>query len=159
MTVMADRENLRALARRIIDVNLYMTVGTADDAGRPWVTPVYYAPVDYRELVWVSQPEAKHSRNIAVRPEVSIVIFDSTVPINTGRAVYLTAIADEVRGDLLDHYVDRYTSSTLARQGGSWTPDDVRPPARHRLYRATASQHWVLDEHDERVPIDPHHSD
>lgn len=159
MTVMADRENLRALARRIIDVNLYMTVGTADDAGRPWVTPVYYAPVDYRELVWVSQPEAKHSRNIAVRPEVSIVIFDSTVPINTGRAVYLTAIADEVRGDLLDHYVDRYTSSTLARQGKPWTPDDVLPPARHRLYRATASQHWVLDEHDERVPIDPHHSD
>ncbi len=28
-------------------------------------------------------------------------------------------------------------------------------PARHRLYRATVTEHWVLDPHDERVPVTP----
>ena len=33
-----------------------------------------------------------------------------------------------------------------------WTAEDVTEPAKHRLYRATASAHWTLDERDERVP-------
>jgi nitroimidazol reductase NimA-like FMN-containing flavoprotein (pyridoxamine 5'-phosphate oxidase superfamily) len=150
-----NRADLQSVAREIIDANLYMTLGTADDAGRPWVTPVYYAPVGYREFVWVSQPEAQHSRNIAVRPEISIVIYDSTVPINTGQAVYMRAVTEELQDDLLDDHVELYTNSTLARGGEPWTPIDVRPPAPHRLYRAAASRQWVLDEHDQRVPVDP----
>lgn len=34
-----------------------------------------------------------------------------------------------------------------------WTRDDVLPPARHRLYRAIASEHYVLAEQDRRVPV------
>ena len=51
----------RLSARAIIDANRYMTLATADAAGRPWPTPVYFAPVAYRELIWVSRPEARHS--------------------------------------------------------------------------------------------------
>jgi hypothetical protein len=29
----------------------------------------------------------------------------------------------------------------------------VQAPARHRLYRATASEHYVLAPRDERVPV------
>jgi hypothetical protein len=29
----------------------------------------------------------------------------------------------------------------------------VRPPARHRLYRATASEHFVLGPQDQRTPV------
>jgi hypothetical protein len=29
----------------------------------------------------------------------------------------------------------------------------VRPPARHRLCRATASEHFVLSSGDERIPV------
>jgi hypothetical protein len=29
----------------------------------------------------------------------------------------------------------------------------VRPTARHRLYRATASEHFVLNSGDERIPV------
>jgi hypothetical protein len=35
----------------------------------------------------------------------------------------------------------------------AWTREDVVPPARHRLYRATVGEHFVLDEHDERLPV------
>jgi nitroimidazol reductase NimA-like FMN-containing flavoprotein (pyridoxamine 5'-phosphate oxidase superfamily) len=61
-----------AIAREIIDANLYMVLGTADETGRPWASPVYYAVAGYREFYWVSSPGATHSRNIAGRPEVSV---------------------------------------------------------------------------------------
>jgi hypothetical protein len=31
--------------------------------------------------------------------------------------------------------------------------EDVRPPARHRLYRAAASEHSVLGPQDRRMPV------
>ena len=121
----------------------------------PWVSPVWFAPAGYTEFFWVSSPERLHSRNVAARPEVSIVIFDSRVPIGTGQAVYMSARAEEVprRG----RPGDRDLSRRSAEQGGrEWTAEDVRPPAPYRLYRATAGEHWVLDPEggpDRRVPV------
>jgi nitroimidazol reductase NimA-like FMN-containing flavoprotein (pyridoxamine 5'-phosphate oxidase superfamily) len=56
---MADTDPT-ATARAIIDANLYMVLGTADEAGRPWVSPVYFAHSGYNEFFWVSRPETKH---------------------------------------------------------------------------------------------------
>jgi nitroimidazol reductase NimA-like FMN-containing flavoprotein (pyridoxamine 5'-phosphate oxidase superfamily) len=64
----ADQQDPPAIARAIIDAGLYMVLGTADASGRPWVSPVYYAPNGYREFVWVSAPDSTHSRNIGARP-------------------------------------------------------------------------------------------
>jgi Pyridoxamine 5'-phosphate oxidase len=36
-----NEDALASIARQIIDSNLYMTLATADDAGTPWVSPVY----------------------------------------------------------------------------------------------------------------------
>ena len=91
---MRSEDSPTATAKAIIDANLYMVLGTADEAGRPWVTPVYYAPVDYREFLWVSRPETLHSRNLAAQGQISIVIFDSSVPIGTGQGVYMAATAE-----------------------------------------------------------------
>jgi len=87
---------LGAAARAIIDSNFYMTLGTADEEGRPWVSPVYYAAEGYAKFYWVSSPEATHSRNLAVRPEVSIVIFDSRTPVGSGQGVYPVALREFV---------------------------------------------------------------
>jgi hypothetical protein len=46
---------------------------------------------DYRELYWVSYPGARHSQNIAVKPQIAMVVFDSTVPPGTDQAVYMSA--------------------------------------------------------------------
>jgi hypothetical protein len=45
-----NEQDLGALARSIIDSNRYMTLGTADGSGVPWVSPVWYASADYREF-------------------------------------------------------------------------------------------------------------
>ncbi|HEY3207651.1 MAG TPA: pyridoxamine 5'-phosphate oxidase family protein [Gaiellaceae bacterium] len=85
--------DLEASGRSIVDDNLYMVLATADADGRPWASPVYFASEDYTELYWVSSPEVTHSRNLAARSELSIVVFDSQAPISTGQAVYMSAVA------------------------------------------------------------------
>ena len=43
-----------------------MTLGTANAAGRPWVTRVYYSADDDIRFYWVSSPETRHSRNVTL---------------------------------------------------------------------------------------------
>jgi hypothetical protein len=150
---MNTERGLQAHGREIIDANLYMVLGTADRDGRPWVTPVYFAPVSYREFLWVSVPGAQHSLNLEHRAELSIVIFDSTVPINSGRAVYMAATAAEHGADRRAEALEVFSQRTLSHGGRGFTLEDVRAPARLRLYRATAVDQYVLDEHDQRHPV------
>lgn len=142
---MAAEHDLQAVARRILDDNVYMVLGTADERGRPWVSPVYYTSSGYEEFYWVSDPEATHSRNIAVRPQVSIVVFDSRVPIGEGQAVYMSATAEELKDADLERGIDLFSRGSQADGARPWTLADVRPPEPYRLYRATVSGHWVLD--------------
>jgi nitroimidazol reductase NimA-like FMN-containing flavoprotein (pyridoxamine 5'-phosphate oxidase superfamily) len=145
------------LAKGIIDANLYMVLATADGTGRPWASPVYYANAGYSEFFWVSSPEATHSRNIAVRPQVSIVIFDSQVPIGTGQGVYMEATAGEIEGAELDRGLEVYSARTVATGGRPWTFADVEEGSGIRMFRATASGHSMLAKDgapDHRVPVD-----
>ena len=134
------------MAREIIESNRYMVLGTADEAGVPWVTPVWYAQSGYRQFIWVSGPERRHSRNVRARPQVSIVIFDSRVAVGDARAVYMSARAEELAGAELERDIAVFDAAGQA-QGltGRWPLEKVVAPAPYRLYRATVSQHWVLD--------------
>lgn len=141
-------------ARAIVDANAYMTLGTADAEGRPWATPVWFAHAGYRDYFWISKPGARHSRNLAVRPEVGIVIFDSTVPPGTGGGLYLEATAAEVTDDL-ESGVDVFARRSVEQGAGTFTVADVTGDAPHRLFRATASAHYLLDGKDQRIPVTP----
>ena len=132
-----------AVARSIIDTNLYMVLATADEAGRPWASPVYFANSGYAEFFWVSSPDATHSRNIATRPQISIVIFDSQVPIGTGQGVYMPAAAEQVAGAVLERGIKIFSQRSQAHGGVPWSLDDVQGEAL-RLYRAVAEEHSVL---------------
>jgi hypothetical protein len=137
--------------RAIVDANRYMTLATAGEDGRPWATPVWFATEDYRQFYWVSKPDARHSRNLAARPDLGIVIYDSSVPVGGAQAVYMAAVAEEVGDEGLDVFNRRGAAQGLE----PWTSEDVLAPARHRLYRATAGEHFVLTETDERLPVRP----
>jgi nitroimidazol reductase NimA-like FMN-containing flavoprotein (pyridoxamine 5'-phosphate oxidase superfamily) len=134
--------------QQVIAANRYMVLATADAQGLPWSTPVWFATEDHRQFFWVSDPNAQHSRNIAERPEIAIAIFDSSVTPGDAAAVYMRARAEQVEpGDI------GVFARESARQGlPDWNEASVTAPAKHRLYRATATEHWTLDERDERVP-------
>ena len=120
-----------------------MTLGTVGPDGRPWTSPVYFAAGRDRDFYWVSATDARHSRNLAERPHVSIVIFDSTVAAYHGRAVYAAGEARELSGSDLDRALEVYPGPE-GRGGTAVTRQDVTAPAQYRLYRATARDMWVL---------------
>jgi pyridoxine/pyridoxamine 5'-phosphate oxidase len=127
----------------------YMTLATADAEGVPWASPVWYATEDGRDFYWVSDPNARHSRNIAQRPEIALVIFDSTVTPGNGDAVYFAARAEQVGTDGIEIF-----NRCGAAQGlDAWTAERVTAPANRRLYRATVTEATRLGPGDERVPL------
>jgi nitroimidazol reductase NimA-like FMN-containing flavoprotein (pyridoxamine 5'-phosphate oxidase superfamily) len=146
----ADR---RLVARGIIDANAYMTLATADGDGRPWASPVWFAHDGYTTFYWVSRPDTRHSRNLAARPTVAIVIFDSTVAEGEAQAVYIEAEAERVGDAEQAQAIEVVSHRSQARGGDQWTTSDVSPPAAHRLYRATASAQFLLAGDDRRVPV------
>ena len=138
----ADRDELAATARRIVAANKYLTLSTADAFGRPWASPVYFTPAGDRRYLWVSSPAARHSKNIANRADVAFTIFDSTVPIGQGEAVYCEARASLVP----DADLERAAGVFAARfeELAGFTADELRPPAQLRLYQAVVSETSVL---------------
>jgi nitroimidazol reductase NimA-like FMN-containing flavoprotein (pyridoxamine 5'-phosphate oxidase superfamily) len=134
--------------QEIVAANRYMVLATADAAGRPWSTPVWFATEDHRHFYWVSKPGARHSRNIAERLEIAIAIFDSSVMPGDAKALYMAATAEQVDPGEIGVF-----ARVSERQGlTAWGEADVSEPARHRLYRATATEHYLLSQTDERIP-------
>jgi len=129
-------------ASDLIEASHYLVLATADGAGRPWSSPVYFAHIGFTEFFWVSSPDVTHSRNIAVRPEVGIAIFDSHAAIGTGQGVYMSAVAELLEdSDEAVRGVAAFSRRSVAHGGREWTSGDLRPGAGLRLYGATADSH------------------
>jgi len=147
---------------RLLAENLYLVLGTTNDDGRPWVTPVFYAADGEQRIVWVSAPESRHSRNIAARPDVAITVFDSHAPIGGAEALYLEGTATLVTDD--DPAADLTLLNARLPAGKQLGPEDLGPAGPMRLYQATITQHSVLirggdsrfdNVTDARMPVAP----
>ena len=142
----------KLVARSVIDANAYMTLATADGDGRPWASPVWFAHHGYTKFYWVSRPDARHSRNLAIRPHVALVIFDSTVAVGEAQAVYIEAEAEQLSGAEQEQAIDpTHTDPTLTEPAdGRPATSALRLPSlvsRHRF------KHFLLGAHDRRVTV------
>lgn len=146
---MTQQQDLGALARSIIDANRFMALGTADASATPWVSPCG-TPRSYREYVWVSGPGTRHSRNIAERPRVAIAVYDSRRS-GSWSAFYVGAVAQEL--DDIDDALEAFNRRGEEQGLRAWSRAEVTPPGEFRLYRATATEQFVLDDHDTRLPV------
>lgn len=130
------KQDVDDTARQVVDANRYMTLATVDASSHPWVSPVWYAADRYREFLWVSSPAARHSLNLAERGELSIVIFDSTVPIGGDLAVYMSGTAAQLGDSEVERGVDVFSRASVADGASAWSAADVTGSAELRLYRA-----------------------
>jgi hypothetical protein len=78
---------------------------------------------------------------------VSIVVFDSSVRPYHGRALYAVGTACELAGDDLERGLQVYPGSS-DRGATALTRDDVTGSSSYRLYRASATDLWVLCPHE-----------
>ena len=156
-------DELIEMARRVLDGNRYLVLGTVEDDGSPRLSPVYFTPARYRDLYWVSSPDAQHSRNVRARPDVRIVVFDSSSVPGQSEAVYVSATARELARDELTE--DVLTEAFDGTRGGrSFSVDELSGDGDLRLYVATATAYdvHVRGSHpthgtgiDRRLPTDP----
>jgi uncharacterized protein YhbP (UPF0306 family) len=127
---------------RLLGQHRYLVLGTADADGRPWATPVFYAADGEHRILWVSARGSRHSRNIAVRPEVAITVYDSSAPIGGAEALYLEATAGYVRDDGREAALTVLNARLpVSHQLG---PDDLEPSGPLQVYQATITRHFVL---------------
>ena len=147
------------IARAILDAGIYVVLATANADGVPWASPVWFATEDYRELYWVSYPGTRHSQNIAVRPHIAMVVFDSTVPSGNGQAVYTTASAELLSDPAaVEHGIGVFSRESVRQGSEEWGLDQVTAEARLRLYRASVQEYSILDPDiplDVRVDVRP----
>ena len=131
-----------------------MVLATADGAGAPWATPVWFATEDGRKpllgLVTRDATLAKPCRAASRSESRSSTRRKRRVP---AKACTSLRVAAQVAPDELDAGIAIFTAAGLAVGLSAWSVDDVQAPAKHRLYRATAVERFVLDDHDERVAV------
>ncbi|MEH1099851.1 pyridoxamine 5'-phosphate oxidase family protein [Micromonospora sp. CPCC 205561] len=144
--------DLAARGRAILDDNHFMTLSTANTHGEPWASPVFYVPDGYSTFYWISSPEATQARNIAVRPRVGIVVFNSQQEPGSDEAVYMAATACELTGAELDRGLEIYLRAAPFSKG----PQAFRPPGPYRAYRATVTEHFMLCPHASSEPCPEH---
>jgi nitroimidazol reductase NimA-like FMN-containing flavoprotein (pyridoxamine 5'-phosphate oxidase superfamily) len=157
---MGDSE-LDRMAREVIDANAFLVLGTSEPDGTPRVSPVFYGVRSYRDFYWVSHPGSHHSANLAARPAVTWVVFDSSVAVRETRAVYCSGTARAVPADELgDHVGHAFREIRGAR---AFAVEDLTG-ADLRLYvaRADTCEVHVAGSHptygtgtDRRVPVAP----
>jgi nitroimidazol reductase NimA-like FMN-containing flavoprotein (pyridoxamine 5'-phosphate oxidase superfamily) len=139
---MDDDGELRAMARRVIDSNRYMVLGTVEPDGAPRLSPVFFTPARYRDFYWVSSPDARHSHNVRDRPDVQIVVFDSSTAPGHSEAAYIAATAREVPAEELPDVVgEAFDPDT--RGARAFGVDELTGDADLRLYVATAMSYDV----------------
>jgi nitroimidazol reductase NimA-like FMN-containing flavoprotein (pyridoxamine 5'-phosphate oxidase superfamily) len=147
------------IAREVLRARSYVVLATADADGVPWASPVWFAMEDYPHLYWVSYPGARHSQNITVRPEISMVVFDSTVAPGSGQGVYMTATAAQLTdAGEIEHGIAIFSRESMRDRAGEFGLDKVTGQARLRLYRASVKECWILDPDspfDVRVSVTP----
>lgn len=139
-------------AQQLLEENQYLTLATADASGRPWSSTVWYTAWQRSrseewlavEFIWLSRPDARHSKNLLQRPEVGISIFNSAQPAGTGDGLQFAARAGLVPSVQLDEAAATFSTASLAAGGGPWARAQVEEPALPRLYLARTESAYLL---------------
>jgi uncharacterized protein YhbP (UPF0306 family) len=66
------------VARRLLDASKLCAISTVSPRTRAHVNTVYFAWTPSLEIVWLSDPEARHSRNLEASSTTAIAVYDSS---------------------------------------------------------------------------------
>jgi uncharacterized protein YhbP (UPF0306 family) len=69
---------LATLTRRLLDESALFALATLTQDGAAHINTAYFAWSPTLELVWLSHPDARHSRNIRANPSAAAAVYDST---------------------------------------------------------------------------------
>jgi uncharacterized protein YhbP (UPF0306 family) len=109
---------LAAIARRLLDDSKLCAIATASPGGRPHINTAYFAWGPNFEIVWLSAPDARHSRNVRANGSTAVAVFRSTQTWGgSDRGIQLFGRARELRGRLALEAEGLYASRFRAYEG------------------------------------------
>ena len=137
-------ESLIDSAKKIIERNAYLTLGTTCEDGTPWISPLYYAYDNRLNFFWVSPKNADHSKNIRRNQVVSMVLFDSHAQKWTGVGLYFTAGCQELNNPNEVMVGLRLEFDRLRDPLPS--AEEFLGDSEYRVYKATPSKIWITQD-------------
>lgn len=126
-------------ARRLLDASTLCAIATVSTDGRAHVNTAYFAWSREFDLVWLSDPDARHSRNVRANSTVAIAVYDSSQTwAQPGRGIQLFGSARELSGRAAHEaervYASRFPEYSQAEFGS------------YRLYRFRPHRLKLFDE-------------
>jgi uncharacterized protein YhbP (UPF0306 family) len=73
-----SQSRLGELAREVLEDSTLCAVATVSRAKTPHVNTVYFAWSPDLDLVWLSDPDSRHSRNLGGNHAAAVAVYDST---------------------------------------------------------------------------------
>jgi uncharacterized protein YhbP (UPF0306 family) len=68
---------LRTVAEELLEASTLCAISTVAPSGRAHANTAYFAWAPDLRIVWLSEPRARHSRNLRANPSVAVAVFDS----------------------------------------------------------------------------------
>ena len=110
---------LEHLARRLMNASTLCALATSWPGGRPHINHMYFAWTRGFEVVWISDRDSRHSRNLSAKRSAAVTIYDSHQTWGGfDRGIQLFGTAGAVTGRAAEHaaraYAARFSSFDLA---------------------------------------------
>ena len=119
---------LRAIARRLLNASALCAISTVSSDGRAHINTAYFAWSAAFDIVWLSAPEARHSRNIRRYPSVAIAVYDSAQKWGgSDRGIQIFGVARELAGR-----ATREAAAIYGRRFKAYSRDEL---SAYRFYR------------------------
>jgi uncharacterized protein YhbP (UPF0306 family) len=132
-------ERLGRLARQLLEASTLCAIATVSSRGGAHINTAYFAWSTAFDLVWLSEPHARHSRNLSATETVAIAVYDSNQTWgNSDRGIQLFGTAREVSGRATAH-----AERTYAERFPTYTESDF---AAYRFYRFRPRRLKLFDE-------------
>jgi uncharacterized protein YhbP (UPF0306 family) len=68
---------LRSVAEQLLEASTLCSISTVSPSGRAYVNTAYFAWAPDLRIVWLSEPRARHSRNLRANSSAAIAVYDS----------------------------------------------------------------------------------
>lgn len=135
----------------------YVTLATTCPDGTPWNTPVFGYFDESLNLYWASWVKNQHSRNIAAKPHIFAVVFNSKAAEGEGLGIYFQMTARAIKDPR--QVVDARRIYTT-KFGENLQHEPFIDACPRRLYKAVPQRIWYnTDAHikgnfvDKRVAV------
>jgi uncharacterized protein YhbP (UPF0306 family) len=134
-------ERLAVVAGDLLEASELCAIATMTSAGTPYINTAYFACGSGLRLVWLSHPDAKHSRNIQATGTAALAVYDSTQTWGKpDRGIQVFGAAHEVAGSAADD-----AESVYAHRFSDYQHRDF---GAYRFYVLTPDRMKLFDERE-----------